>query len=87
MLDNGVTEIGGVAGEQLMAIINRIENLEEEKAKIQEDIKKIKDEAKGNGFDVKIIAQLLQLRKMDEEDRNEKEDLLHTYMAAIGMAR
>jgi uncharacterized protein (UPF0335 family) len=77
--------IGGVAGDQLRTIIERIENLEEEKANIQADIKEVYSEAKGNGFDVKILRQIVRLRKMEDTDRAEQEELLDIYKHAIGM--
>jgi uncharacterized protein (UPF0335 family) len=76
---------GGIAADQLRAFIERIESLEEEKRGIQENIKEVYDEAKGTGFDVKIIRQVVRLRKKDKNDRDEEEELLALYKAAIGM--
>ena len=81
-----MTEVGGVAGDQLRAYIERIERLEEEKAALAADVREVFAEAKGNGFDVKIMRQLLRLRKMDGDDRAEEEALLDIYKRAIGMA-
>lgn len=77
--------IGGVAVDQLKSIIGRIEKLEEEKSAIGADIKEVFAEAKGNGFDVKAIRQIIKLRKMDAQEREEEETILETYMRALGM--
>ena len=81
-----MTEVGGIAGDQLRAYIERIERLEEEKAALAADVREVFAEAKGNGFDVKIMRQVLRLRKMDGDDRAEEEALLGIYKRAIGMA-
>ena len=81
-----MTEVGGIAGDQLRAYIERIERLEEEKAASAADVREVFAEAKGNGFDVKIMRQVLRLRKMDGDDRAEEEALLDIYKRAIGMA-
>ena len=80
-----MTEVGGIAGDQLRAYIERIERLEEEKAALAADVREVFAEAKGNGFDVKIMRQVLRLRKMDGDDRAEEEALLDIYKRAIGM--
>ncbi|MFN4087855.1 MAG: DUF2312 domain-containing protein [Alphaproteobacteria bacterium] len=81
-----MTDIGGVTAEQLRSYIERIERLEEEKAGLAADIKDVFAEAKGNGFDVKTMRQVLKLRKMDASDRDEQEALLDLYLHALGMA-
>ena len=81
-----MTEVGGIAGDQLRAYIERIERLEEEKAALAADVREVFAEAKGNGFDVKIMRQVLRLRKMDGDDRAEEGALLDIYKRAIGMA-
>lgn len=73
------------AGSQLKAIIERVERLEEEKAGISEDIKSVYAEAKGNGFDTKVLRKIIALRKKDDAERQEEEALLETYMRSIGM--
>ena len=78
-------DVGGIAGERLKSFIERIERLEEEKAGLAADIKEVFAEAKGTGFDVKIIRQILKIRKMDTQDRREQEDLLTLYLQALGM--
>ena len=77
--------IGGIAGDQLRQYIERIERLEEEKAGIATDIREAFAEAKGNGFDVKTMRQIIKLRKMDASEADEQEFLLDTYKAALGM--
>ena len=77
--------VGGIAGDQLRSYIGRIERLEEEKAALAADIKEVFAEAKANGFDVKIMRQVLKLRKMDKDDRDEVETLLELYKRALGM--
>ena len=80
-----MVEVGGVAGDQLRSYIERMERLEEEKAALAADVREVFAEAKGNGFDVKIMRQVLRLRKMDGDDRAEQEALLDVYKRAIGM--
>lgn len=76
---------GGVAVEQLKSIIARVEKLEEEKAGISADIRDVFAEAKGNGFDVKAIRTIIKIRKMDQQEREEQETVLDTYLHALGM--
>ena len=78
-------DVGGIAGERLRSFIERIERLEEEKAALAADIREIYAEAKGVGFDTKIMRQVLKLRKLDREDRQEQETLLDLYLQALGM--
>ena len=73
------------AKDQLKAIIERIERLEEEKKTISDDIRDVYAEAKGNGFDVKALRTIVRLRKQDESERQEQETILETYMQALGM--
>ena len=74
-----------VAQDQLQAFITRIENLEEEKAAIVSDIKEIYGEAKGNGFDTKVMRRIVNIRKQDEGERREHLTILRLYMNALGM--
>jgi uncharacterized protein (UPF0335 family) len=78
-------DIGGIAGERLRSFIERIERLEEEKRTLAADIKEVYAEAKGNGFDAKIMRQLIRLRRMDQDDLDEQESLLDVYKRALGM--
>lgn len=70
---------------QLKALVERIERLEEEKKAIAADIKEVYAEAKGNGYDVKILRKVISLRKKEPEERMEEEALLDVYLAALGM--
>ena len=79
------TKVGGVAAEQLRSIIQRVEKLEEEKAAIAADIRDVFSEAKGNGFDVPAIRQIIKLRKLDAQELEEQETILDTYRRALGM--
>ncbi len=78
-------DIGGIAGERLRSFIERIERLEEEKRTLAADIKEVYAEAKGNGFDARIMRQLIRLRRMDKDDLDEQESLLDVYKRALGM--
>ena len=78
-------ETGGIAGDRLKSFIERLEQLEVEKIQIQEYMKDVFGEAKSAGFDVKIIRQILQMRKQDAEDLAEQEQLLDLYKHALGM--
>jgi uncharacterized protein (UPF0335 family) len=78
-------DVGGVAGDRLKSFIERIERLEEEKKALAEDIKEVFAEAKGTGFDVKIMRQIIRIRKMDKDDLDEQESLLDVYKRALGM--
>ena len=82
-----MTDIGhnGVAADELRQFVERIERLEEEKAGIASDIKDVKAEAKGRGFDVKAITEIIRMRKQDAAERQEREAILETYMSALGM--
>ena len=73
------------AKDQLKAIIERIERLEEEKKTISDDIRDVYAEAKGNGFDVKALRAVIRLRKQDAQERQEHELILDTYLNALGM--
>jgi uncharacterized protein (UPF0335 family) len=76
-----------VAQDQIRAFIERIERLEEEKQGIAGDIKEVYAEAKGNGFDTKVLRQIVRIRKQDHAERMEQEALLELYMSALGMAQ
>jgi uncharacterized protein (UPF0335 family) len=79
---------GEIAGDKLRAIIERIERIEEEIKELSEGKKEIYFEAKGNGFDVKILREVIRIRKQDQKQREEQESLLDLYLQAIkGAAR
>jgi uncharacterized protein (UPF0335 family) len=83
-------DMGGpveVAGDQLRAIIERIEHIEGEISELNEAKKEIYQEAKSNGFDVKVLREVVQLRKQDQKEREEHESLLEVYLRAIKGAR
>jgi len=73
------------AKDQLRAVVERIERLEEEKKTISDDIRDVYAEAKGNGYDVKALRTIVRLRKQDANERAEQETILETYMQALGM--
>ncbi len=77
---------GGVAGDQLRAFVERIERIEEEIKGLSEDKKEIFDEAKNEGYDVKILKEVIRLRKQDKKDRDEHDSLLEVYLHAIETA-
>ena len=74
-----------VSKDQIKAIIERVERMEEEKKTISDDIRDIYKEAGGNGFDTKALRTIVRMRKMDANDRAEQETILETYMHALGM--
>ena len=74
---------GMVAGDQLAAVVERIERIEEEIRELAEGKKEIYQEAKGNGFDVKILREVIRVRKQDPKERDEQESLLDVYLQAI----
>jgi uncharacterized protein (UPF0335 family) len=80
-----MTNHGGIAGEQLRQYIQKIEKLESEKADIADNIRDAYAEAKANGFDAKVIREIIKIRKMDSNERAEKSELLDIYMHALGM--
>lgn len=80
-----MSDVGAIAVDQLNSFIARIERLEEEKAAIATDIKEVYAEAKGTGFDPKIMRQIVRLRKMDQSDYQEQQALLSLYKAAVGL--
>jgi uncharacterized protein (UPF0335 family) len=79
------SSVGGVSGERLTLLLERIERLEEEKAGTAEDIRDVYAEAKSAGFETKIMRQIVKLRKMDRQKRQEQEELLDLYKSAIGL--
>jgi uncharacterized protein (UPF0335 family) len=80
-----MADAGGIAADRLKSFIERIERLEEEKSAIAGDVKEVYSEAKSSGFDTKIMRQIVRLRKMEPQERNEQEQLLDVYKQAIGM--
>lgn len=80
-----MTDVGGIAADHLRSFIERIERLEEEKAALSADIKDVFAEAKGTGFDVKTMRQIIKIRKMEPHVVEEQETLLDLYKRALGM--
>ncbi len=80
-----MADVGGIAAERLRSFIDRIERLEEEKAALAADIREVFGEAKASGFDTKVMRQVLKLRKLDQQDRQEQEHLLDLYLRALEM--
>ncbi len=74
----------GFAKEHLRSFIERIERLEEEKKALADDIREVYSEAKGTGFDTKVMRQVIRLRKMESADRQEQEAMLDLYLGALG---
>lgn len=74
-----------VSSGQLRQFIEKVERLEEEKTELMDAIREVFAEAKGNGFDVKIMKQVLKMRKMKQEELMEQEELLTLYLQALGM--
>jgi uncharacterized protein (UPF0335 family) len=85
IMDDAAFQTESVAADQLKSLIERIERLEEEKAGIAGDIKEVYAEAKGNGFDTKVLRKIIALRKRDYAERKEEEAILELYLQALGM--
>ncbi len=79
------TKTGGIAADRLRSLVDRIERLEEERKALSSDIKDIYAEAKSAGFDVKVLRQLIRLRKQEPAEIEEQETLLDVYRRALGM--
>ncbi len=76
---------GAVQADRLKLLIERIERLEEEKKGMADDIRDVYAEAKAVGYDPKVMRKIVSLRKMDNADRREQDDLLEVYKSALGM--
>ena len=81
----GHNRVGGIAADDLRTIIARIEKPTDEKQAIQGDISDVYGEAKGRGFDVRALREIVKIRKLDASEREERETILDTYMHALGM--
>ena len=77
-------DTGGVAAERLRSFVQRIERLEEDKAALGHDLREVYSEAKGEGFDTKVLRKLISLRRRDARERREEDELLELYMSALG---
>ncbi|HIM41943.1 MAG TPA: DUF2312 domain-containing protein [Rhodospirillales bacterium] len=80
-----MAEVGGVSTDRLRSFVDRIERLEEEKMALAADIREVYSEAKGAGFDVRVMRQLIRLRKLDKDDRTQMEEILSVYERALDM--
>lgn len=76
-------DVGGIAADRLRSVVERIERLEEEKKALAGDIKDIFQEAKSAGFDIKVLRQVIRLRKMDQAALQEQDTLLDLYRRAL----
>jgi uncharacterized protein (UPF0335 family) len=85
VLEKTQTKTGGIAAERLRSIVDRIERLEEERKALGGDIRDIYAEAKSAGFDVKVLRQLIRVRRQEAADVEEQETLLDVYRRALGM--
>lgn len=81
----GEVKTGGIAADRLRSLVERIERLEEERKALANDIKDIYAEAKSAGFDVKVLRQLIRIRKQEPAEVEEQETLLDVYRRALGM--
>lgn len=81
-----MSNFAGVSGNQLRSFLERIEFLEEQKANISADMREVFAEAKSTGFDVKVMRRILKLRKMNEEELQEQEEILQVYLQALEMS-
>jgi uncharacterized protein (UPF0335 family) len=72
------------AGEALKSLVSRIENLEEQKSEIQADISEVYKEAKSQGFDTKIVREVVKIRRMEKHERDERDTLIELYLDALG---
>lgn len=79
-----MSENQGVAADRLRSFVERVERLEEGKAAIANDVKEVYAEAKGEGYDVKVMRQVIAIRKMDRAERQEQEAVLDLYLSALG---
>lgn len=80
-----MSDVNGIAADRLRSFVERIERLEEERTALGADIREVYSEAKSVGFDTKILRQVVRLRKMDNADRQEQEELLTIYKEALGI--
>jgi uncharacterized protein (UPF0335 family) len=78
-----MTDTVGIAGDRIRSIVERIEHIEEEIKALNEGKKEVFQEAKGEGFDLKVIKEIIRLRKLDKDERDEHETLLDVYLRAM----
>jgi uncharacterized protein (UPF0335 family) len=85
MADDDIDVLGGNASAQLRTIIERAERLEEDKSAVMDDLKELFAEAKGNGYNTKVLKQIIRVRKQDKAERQEEQALFDLYATAIGL--
>ena len=78
-------KVTNVAMERVKSFVDRLERMEEERKAIGDDIKDVYAEAKGNGFDTKVLRKIVSIRKQDANERKEQEEVLSLYLQALGM--
>jgi uncharacterized protein (UPF0335 family) len=78
-----MTDTAGIAGNRILSFIERVEQIDEELKTLTERKKEVFSDAKGEGFDVKVLREILRMRKQDEDERDEQESLLDLYLRAI----
>src|SRR5580704_4329678 len=83
----GMTDTAGIAGNRILSFIERVEHIDEELKALTERKKEVFSEAKGEGFDVKVLKEILRMRKQDEDERDEQESLLDLYLRAMQNAK
>jgi len=76
----------GIAGDRILSFVERVEQIDEEMKALNEGKKEVFAEAKGEGFDVKVLKEILRIRKQDKEERDEQDSLLDLYMRAMSKA-
>jgi uncharacterized protein (UPF0335 family) len=81
---SSAADTGGLAAERLRSFVQRIERLEEDRAALAQDLREVYAEAKGEGFDTKVLRKLIGLRKRDPRQRREEDELLELYLSALG---
>jgi uncharacterized protein (UPF0335 family) len=81
-----MTDTVGIAGDRIRSLVERIEHIDEEIKALNEGKKEVLSEAKGEGFDVKVLKEILRLRKQDKDERDEHESLLDLYLRAMQTA-
>ena len=80
-----MADLGGISADRLRSFVERVERLEAERKGISDDVREVYSEAKGAGFDIKVMRRIIQLRKIDCNERDEMEHVLDVYMRALDM--
>lgn len=80
-----MADVGGIAADRLRSFVERIEQLESEKAALTADVREVYAEAHGNGFDKVALRQVVRLRKLDQSERQEQEEMIDLYKRVLGL--